>query len=44
MGIIDRAYVKASLCTPHTWHAAEAFLYPSNEGVEAETLRALRLL
>jgi hypothetical protein len=27
MGVIDRAYVEARLCTPHTWHAAEAFLY-----------------
>jgi hypothetical protein len=27
MGVIDEAYVQARLCTPHTWHAAEAFLY-----------------
>jgi hypothetical protein len=32
MGLIDRAYVEARLCTPHTWHAAEAFLYLLERG------------
>jgi hypothetical protein len=27
MKVIDEAYVEARLCTPHTWHAAEALLY-----------------
>jgi hypothetical protein len=27
MGLIDQAYVDANFGTPHTWHAAEAFLY-----------------
>jgi hypothetical protein len=27
MKVIDEAYVKARLCTPHTWHAAETLLY-----------------
>lgn len=27
MHIAGAAYVKARLCTPHTWHAAEMFLY-----------------
>jgi hypothetical protein len=25
-------YVKARTCAPHTWHAAEAFLYLLEEG------------
>jgi len=27
MDLIGPAYAEAKLCTPHTWHAAEAFLY-----------------
>ncbi len=27
MGIIDQEYLGGRLCTPHTWHAAEVFLY-----------------
>ena len=27
MGVVDDAYVEAKTCAPHTWHAAEAFLY-----------------
>jgi hypothetical protein len=27
MKVIDEAYLEARLCTPHTWHAAEALLY-----------------
>jgi hypothetical protein len=27
MKVIDEVYVESRLCTPHTWHAAEAFLY-----------------
>ena len=27
MGVIDQTYVEARLCTPHAWHAVEAFLY-----------------
>lgn len=27
MDVISPVYAKAKLCTPHTWHAAEAFLY-----------------
>jgi hypothetical protein len=26
MRVVDPVYVKARLCTPHTWHAAEVFL------------------
>lgn len=26
MDLIDPAYARERLCTPHTWHAAEAFL------------------
>ena len=25
--VLDRAYVEARLSAPHTWHAAEVFLY-----------------
>jgi hypothetical protein len=27
MSIVDDIYVKQKLATPHTWHAAEVFLY-----------------
>jgi len=25
--VLDRAYLEAKLAAPHTWHAAEVFLY-----------------
>jgi len=27
MKVVSPEYVKARTCAPHTWHAAEAFLY-----------------
>ena len=27
MAVVDPAYAKMKLSPPHTWHAAEAFLY-----------------
>jgi hypothetical protein len=27
MAVIDPVFVRQKICVPHTWHAAEIFLY-----------------